>query len=401
MALIDSRRACIGTILFFLASQGAAQKPADLTAILTQIEGQVTLSAETRAEFRSVRPATQRQILRRGESVHVPPGTRATLICSTETLVSLTGPRDWVLDATACGRGLPLPESSYRNLASYAGRILPRNGALLLELETRNVEAGLGPILLSPRNTAVMDAHPLLVWTRVPDAVEYEIKLRGPVGISIRLAAADLHCGKDSGPWHDLEVCSWAPSGKWPALEPEKPVSLEFGSRQTLTAPLRQVREVYQIHLLAIDDQSSVREGLRQIAALPMDTASRLLLTAGAYSRGGLYADAIATYDEALRAQEMPEARVTLGDLYLTSGLTALANREYRQVLAGAPDSAAQAAAEFGLGYVSYFGKLYGDARSHFERARELYIKLGLPAEAEDARAAAARLQAPGGNGSP
>jgi tetratricopeptide (TPR) repeat protein len=401
MALIDPRRARIGTILFLLASRGAAQKPADLTAILTQIEGQVTLSAESRTEFRSVRRAVQRQIIRRGEVVHVPIGAQAALICSTEALVSLTGSRDWVLEAPACGRGLPLPEGSYRNLASYAGRILSRNGALLLELETRNVEAGIGPILLSPRNTAVMDANPRLVWTRGPDAVEYEIKLRGPVATSIRLAAADLHCGPGSGPWHDLEVCSWAPSGKWPALEPEQSVFLEIGSRQTLTAPLRQVREVYEIHLLPVSEQSRVQKDLRQIATLPVDRASGLLLTAGAYVKYGLYADAIATYDEALQAQEMPEARVTLGDLYLTVGLTALAGREYRQVLAGAPDFAAQAAAELGLGQVAYFLKLYGEARAHFERARELYSKLGLPAEAEDARSAAVRLQAPGGNGSP
>jgi hypothetical protein len=47
---------------------------------------------------------------------------------------------------------------------------------------------------------------------------------------------------------------------------------------------------------------------------------------------------------------------------------------------------------------VAYFRKLFGDARAHFERARELYTSLGLPAEAEDARAAAARLQAHSGN---
>ncbi|MFY9823691.1 MAG: tetratricopeptide repeat protein [Thermoanaerobaculia bacterium] len=394
MALIDPRRALIGTILFLLASQGAAQKSADLTAILTQIEGQVTVSSASssasREEFRSVRRASQRQILRRGEVVHVPSGAQAALICSTETLVSLTGPRDWILDATACGQGLPLPESSYRNLASYAGRILPRNGALLLELETRNGEVGLGPILLSPRNTAVMDACPLLVWTRVSDAAEYEIEVRGPVATSIRLAAGDLHCGHGSGPWHDLDVCSWVPSGKWPALVPETPVFLRFGSRQALTASLRQVREVYQIHRLPVNDQRSVQEVLRQIAGLPLDKASRLLLTAGAYAQGGLYADAITSYSEALQAKEMPEARVTLGDLYLAIGLTALADREYRQVLAGAPDAAAQAAAELGLGQAAYSRKLFSDARAHFERAHELYTTLDLPAEAEAARAAAA-----------
>jgi tetratricopeptide (TPR) repeat protein len=392
MALIDPRRVRIGTILFLLASQGAAQKPADLTAVLTQIEGQVTLSSESRAEFRSVRRAAQRQVIRRGEVVHVPAGAQVTLICSTEMLMSLTGPRDWVLDATACGRGLSLPKSSYRNLASYAGRILSKSGALLLELESRYVEVGLGPILLSPRNTAVMDAHPRLAWTQVPDAIEYEIKLRGPVETSIRLTADDFHCGHGSGPWHDLNVCSWMPSAKWPALEPDKAVSLEFSSRQASTASFRQLREVYQIHLLSVNDRRSVQEGLSQIATLPVDKASRLLLTAGAYVQGGLYADAITTYDKALKTQEMPDARVTLGDLYLTIGLIALADREYRQVLTGTPDPATQAAAELGLGQVAYFRKRFSDAQAHFERARALYTTLGLLAEAEEARGAAARF---------
>jgi hypothetical protein len=400
MTMIDPRLAGIGTILHLLASQGSAQIIPDLTAILTQVGGQVTLASESRSGFPSVRRAARRQVIRRGEVVHVPVGAQVTLICSTEALVSLTGPRDFVLDELACGRGSPLPEGSFRNLDSYAGRILPKNGALLLEFETRNAEGGPGPMLLSPRNTAVMDAYPHLVWTQVPDAAEYEIELRGPIETSIRLAAHDLHCGQGSGPWHDLDVCSWAPSSKWPALGPEKPLFLKFGSRQASTAPLRQVREVYQIQLLSLSHQRSVQKSLRQIAALPMDESSRLLLTAGACARSGLYADAIAAYEEALQALEMPEARVTLGDLYLSIGLTALADREYAQVLAGAPDPAAQAAAELGRGYVAYFRKLFSAARAHFERAGELYARIGLPAEAEDARAAVARARGDSRHGS-
>jgi tetratricopeptide (TPR) repeat protein len=392
MALIDAQRASVGALLLLLASPSAAQKPEDLTAVLTRIEGQVTLSSESQKEFRSVRHAAQRQILPQGEAVHLPDGAQVTLICSTETLVSLTGPRDWVLDAAACRKGLALPQSSYRNLASYAGRILPKNGALLLELETRNVEMGLGPILLTPRDTAVLEANPRLVWTRVPDAVEYEIELRGAVEVSIRVAASELPCGQGSGPWHDLDVCSWTPSGKWPALEPEKPIFLKLGSRQALAAPLRQVPEVYKIHLLSPGDQRDVREHLRQIATLPVDKASRLLLTGGLYAQSGLYADAIPIYDEALQAQEMPAVRVTLGDLHLSLGLAALADREYRKVLGGAPDPAAQAAAELGLGQVAYLRRHFGEARAHFEHARALYASLGLKAEAEGARAAAADL---------
>lgn len=219
--------------------------------------------------------------------------------------------------------------------------------------------------------------------------------------MSIRLTADDIHCGPGLGPWHDLDVCSWLPSGKWPAMEPGKPLFLKFGSRETVRAPLRQSQEVYKINLLPADERLGVQEALRQIAALPVDKASRLLLDAGTYARHGLYTDAIASYDEALRAQEFPEARVTLGDLYLTAGLTALADREYRQVQADAPSPTVRAAAELGLGRVAYLRKLFADARAHFECAGDLYAELGLSSEAEDARAAAASLQTPGGNDSP
>lgn len=394
MALIRSRQACLGSFLFLLGSQGAAQKlPDPTTAILTRIDGQVTLSAESRAEFRPVRLAAQRQILRRGDTLHVPPGAQVTLVCSTETLVSLTGPLDWALDARTCAQGLRLPENSYRNLGAYAGRILPRNGTLLLELEARNVDMGLGPILLSPRNTTVMDASPRLVWTQVQDAVEYEIEIRDPARIVIRLPAKDLHCGRGSGPWRDLEVCSWEPSSKWPALEPDSPVSLMIGSRKILAAPLPQDRDVYQVHLLSVDDQRGLQDRLHQIAALPLDKTSRLLLTVGSYIKSELYSDAIAAYHEALQEQEMPRARVTLGDLYLKIGLPVLADVEYRQALAGVSDSSLEAAAELGRGYVAYSLKNFSEARAHFELASALYLALGLPAEAADAEEAAGRSQ--------
>jgi hypothetical protein len=315
------------------------------------------------------------------------------LICSTETLVDLKGPMEWVLDATSCERGLRLPETSYRNSAPHAGRLLPRKGVLLLEFEPRAWDDR-GPVLLRPRNTAVMDHRPPLVWTRAPNATEYEIEIRGEVRTTIRVAARDIQCGRGAGPWLDLDVCSWVPSGRWPVLEPGTPVLLRIGDLRTLATP----RDFHKIHLLSAEDQGIVQDALRQIATLPIDTTSRLLLTAGAYARNGLYADAIATYDEALRGQDVPAVRVTLGDLYLDSGLTVLADREYRLVLAGAPDPAARAAAELGLGYVAYFRKSFGDARAHFERARESFTMLGLPAEAEDARAAAAHAQAHSGN---
>jgi hypothetical protein len=375
--------------------QSAAKGPSDLTGLLTQIDGPVTLSSGGREEFRSVRRAAQRQAVRRGEVVHVPADARAVVICSTEALVNLAGPRDWVLDAPGCGRGAPLPVGSYRSLASFAGRLLPRDGALLLELETREVEVGPGPVLLSPRNTAVMEARPRLVWTRVEDAVEYGIAVRGAaVGASIQLAADEVRCGPGSGPWQDLDVCSWVPTGKWPALEPGRPVWLRLRSRQARTAPWREARQVYRVQLLPPGERQAVEERLRQLSALPLQRASGLLLAAGAYARAGLVGDAVAAYDEELRVLEVPEARVTLGDIYSTLGLTALAEGQYRKVLADAADPAARAAAELGLGQAAYRRTRYGESGSHFERARELYAALGLVAEAEQAQTAAGRARA-------
>ena len=278
MNRIEPWQAGLGILVFLLARPGLAQKPAEVTAALTRIEGQVTLAAAGRAEFRSVRLAAPHQVLHRGEAVHVPAGAQATLICSTETLVSLKGPRDWALDASTCGQGRPLPEGSYRNLTAYAGRMLPRNGALLLELETRNVDVGPGPLLLSPRNTAVMEPSPRLVWTRVPDAGEYEVEIRGTVRTVIRLAADGLPCGPGSGPWRGLEICTWSPSARWPALEPDGTFVLKLGSRQTSRAPSRPAAEVDTIHLLSALDQRRVREEVLQIEALPLDKPSRLLL---------------------------------------------------------------------------------------------------------------------------
>lgn len=391
-----SRQAALGAILLLLAGRTAAQKPADPTAVLIRIEGQVTLSPDSRAELRAVRRAAQRQVIRRGETVHVPAGAQATLVCSTETLVDLQGPLEWVLDAAACGRGLRLPESTYRYVAPQAGRLLPRRGVLLLEFETRGDE-NRGPVLLSPRDTAVLEPRPLLVWTQVAGAVEYEIEIRGTARTLIRVEAGDLQCGQGSGSWHDLDVCSWRPSGRWPGLEPGTPVLLRIGDRRTVAA----ARDSATIHLLPAQEQETVRETLRQIATLPLDEGSRLLLKAGGYARHGLYSDAIATYDEALRDQDVPAARVTLGDLYLDRGLTTLARREYRKALAGVPDPAAQAAAELGLGYVAYLRKRFAEAEAHFEHARKAYAALGLPAEAEEAQAASASAHGQAGNSSP
>jgi len=61
MTLIGTWCARIGALLFLLTGQGAAQRPSDLAAILTQADGLVTLSPTAREGFLSARRAAQRQ----------------------------------------------------------------------------------------------------------------------------------------------------------------------------------------------------------------------------------------------------------------------------------------------------------------------------------------------------
>lgn len=386
------RRLPGAALVVLLAAPPPAARPPEPTAVLAEVEGGVTLSSPGRAGERGARRAARRQVVAPGEVVHLPEGARATAICSVETLVRLAGPGDWRLDAAACARGVSLPASSYRNLTAFAGRVLPRGGALLLELEARTVDLTAGPVLLSPRTSAVRDLRPLLLWTRVPSAFEYEIEIRGDVQTSVQVAARGLPCAPGSGLWRDLEVCAWTPSGSWPPLSPGQEVRLRLGYRERPGSPLVQAQERYAVRILGGDEEREVAAGLERIASLPLDEAARFRLAAGLRAGAGLLADAVSAYEAALRLEEVPEARVTLGDLLLADGLPTLAAREYERVLLALPEEAVRAAAESGLGQADYQRKRFREARERFERAAKIYASLGLEELAAEARAAAASL---------
>jgi hypothetical protein len=186
----------------------------------------------------------------------------------------------------------------------------------------------------------------------------------------------------------DLDVCSWDAAGRWPLMPPGAPLLVRIGFRTAPGAPLRQAREPVQLSLLSVEPGVALRAELRRIGELPLDAADRLLLAAGLAAQSGLTADAIEDYERALELAELPAARASLGDLYLSIGLTNLAERQYRKVVPGAAvaDPAA-AAAELGLGCVDYLGTRFGEAAAHFERARRLYARLGLAEEQDAAQA--------------
>jgi hypothetical protein len=366
--------------------------PEDLTAVLTQFQGNVTVTEAAprrgRAAFPVPRPVRFLQIVGSGDALHVPTGAGAGFVCSTDRWVDLPGGKDQPLTQALCRAGKPLPPGTYRRLAPAAGRMVSLKRALVLEGETRgNEDEDFGvPILLSPRRTAVLGPRPSILWTQVPDATEYELEMMGTARFRLGLDAAKVACGGYEG---EVAVCS----SPYPAQAPDLPAGaisfLRIGARRGLATPLRTEAEPSRIQRLSTQKAEEVRAGLESSRNLPLDEAARQLLEADLYAREGLFADAIVAYGKASNLRDAPEIRVTLGDAYLQVGLFRLAARTYQDVLDKAPSLAIQAAAEMGLGKIEYARRHLERAACHFRKARDLYRSLGLKEDAEVADRAA------------
>lgn len=390
------RRALPLSILLLLGG-GARARPETpgLMAVLLGLPGPVTVASPGPATTRSVRRAASYQSVGRGDVVHVPAGAKATLLCSNDGWVTLTGPKDWTPDPAACGPNRA-PAGSYLSLTAPGGRIrTASDGSMMTELDTRApAEEIFLPRLLSPRHTKVEDPRPLLVWSQNPRAAEYEVVVEGPEGFSVPIAASDARCQDGAGPWKGTVTCSWQIPPASPALPPAEEVFLRIGFRRGLLSTASAARKSIPVKRLSAASRDEIRERIQKIQGLPLDPASRLLLEAGAYAQAGLSASALERYSAALEIHEFPAARAALADLYLQVDLPDFAEREYRRLLAAPRDPLATAAAELGLGWVAYARQSDAEAQTHFAAARKLYAGQGLTREAEEAGAAAQRAQA-------
>jgi hypothetical protein len=355
----------------------------EMTAVLTELKGTVTVSETSPVRGRAIPPrrAQVLQIVGMGDEIHVSTGAGASFVCSSDQWVELPENQEQRLTEKLCRNGKPLPVGTYRRLAPAAGRMASLKGVNVLEGETRGPEdEAFGvPHLLSPRNTSVLDGRPIIQWTQVQEAVDYEIKLTGPAPFWLRLDAGQVSCEERLG---DVAVCSVP----WPPQAQDLPAGttsfLSVGARLGLAAPLREEPEPRRIQRLSKEKAEKIRSQLDSLSALPLDDATRLLLEADLYARGGLLADAIPAYRKALTLQNAPEVRVTLGDAYLKTGLLRLAARSYKEVLDGKPSPAVRAACELGLGRIEYIRNNFEQAACHLRKARDLYRSLGLKEEA-------------------
>lgn len=365
-----------------LLFSGAAASE-ELTAVLTQVQGNVTIGEA--AVARGPRPEPRRaqflQIMRAGDEVNLPAGAGAGFVCSTDRWVEINGNKNQRVTEELCLSGKPLPPGTYRKLAPRAGRLRSFKNALVLEGDTRggDEEDFAVPILISPRNTAVLEARPTFLWTPVSEATDYEIDLTGPKPFKIRLDASGVDCTAKTG---DVTVCKLSYPDKESDLPPGTISFLTIHARRGIAAPLREESQPSRLNRLPPDKAEEIRLQLERLGGLPLDEQSHHLLAADIYAHEGLFADAISSYQKALATRDTPEVKVTLGDLLLKISLLRPAARLYQGVLDGNPGAAVAAAAEFGLGRIEYARRSFEHAEYHFRKARDLFSSLGLKEEA-------------------
>lgn len=389
--------------LFFASSVAQAS---ELTAVLVEVEGMVTVtqhSSPSASRFLSrplVRRALPLQVVRLGDALRVPAGARVGLVCSTDRWVLLlSGKGERRLDDKVCSAGQTLPPGVYRSLAPEAGRLRSVRGAIVLERQIRRPEDEDGriPLLLEPRDTAVLDGRPAIRWTRVKEATDYLIEVTGDVSFRAHFDASDVACGSSPG-WGESEICSVRYPESSPELPPGAVVHLAVAARRGIANPWYRESDNRRVGRLPAAQAAEVRARLRLLADLPVGEMARQLLAADLYAGEGLLANALDSYREAgLRllpeveggvSWRAAEILVTLGDTYFATGLLAPAAWSYEMALRVSKRPLIMAAAGFGLGHVEYVRGSFESACDHFLLSRNLYMEQGLAEEAAAAERA-------------
>jgi tetratricopeptide (TPR) repeat protein len=356
-------------------------------AVITYITGNVTL-------LDTGGPVKAFQVLKGGSRLQVAVDAKVTVICFQERWFAVDQPSE--VDVTQqCATAAPLPANTAQLVKPDGGRIVLIEGSLALEEQAREREGDYGniPIILSPRNTSLLELQPTITWVEVSGALEYQLSLSGLSSFDdVILAAETVTC---------VEESRSAPSRTcltpWPAvwtLESGQRYFLTVSARTGIASPLHK-SEASALRTLAVEEAEGLEAEVTDIQTLELDAETQNILLANLYAENGIYIQATAAYERLVAMQPIPMVYVTLGDLYRTIDLQRYAFNAYQQALdlliQGEDELAVRAAAEFGMGQVEYSRGNFAWAEPHFGKAIDLYNQIGVQ---DERRAAERALQA-------
>jgi hypothetical protein len=218
------------------------------------------------------------------------------------------------------------------------------------------------PYILHPRNTKVLDAHPLLRWHDT-GAVSYTVAIiRGSETIWQQkgVQGIEMHYSDDA-----------------PALRPEVDYLLYVADESSGHHSGEDPAKGLGFQVLSADAQAAVQARRDEILSLPLGNPSCRFALAVYCAGEGLRGEALALLDEIAPSVSAPAVQLRRGNLLLTMQLPDEAESAYQAALADAEstgDLEAQAAAHAGLWWATR-------DQSHSDTALELYHELGLEEE--------------------
>jgi len=311
-------------LLFVLLSALAGATPALAAgplAVVAAVRGRVEVAS---ARGGAAVPATFGRALERGDRVTVGRGGSATLFFGDGGVVTLPERGSMTVGGAAPAAGGALPGEVFTEVSRFATAGSRETGLVSMAGVRAEADAG-APLLLSPRNTTVLEAAPTLRWRAFPGAVRYRVRL-GP-------AAGGESWSRELAATPGAEPSLAFPDDA-PRLEPGVDYEWEveaIGAQGTLRAESAVVRT------LPAEAAAGVRANLARIAESAGGEG-----TAAARFLAGSYLAGLKLHDEAARqfvalvelAPDSPEAHEALGSLYLETGLADRAAAEFQRALA-------------------------------------------------------------------
>jgi hypothetical protein len=292
----------------------------DPVAVIASVKGRVDV---TSAHGGPVQRATFGRALQPGDRLSVAAGGAATLFFNDGNVVELAEKSTMTVSGRVGGKSQAgpaagLPGEVYASVSKFvAGG--SRETGLIAGSPLRGAPDAGAPMLIAPRNTAVIDARPAFRWRGVEGASRY------------RLAVSSA----ERGELWTREVTGL--SAEWPA----EVAAIESGDYLWEVEALSDARSLRKegsaFRVLAASDAASIRGNLdriRESAGGADSPAARYL--AGSYLSGlGLYQDATEQFGALCRlSPASPAPHEALGTVYRKVGLMDLAAAEFQQALA-------------------------------------------------------------------
>jgi hypothetical protein len=176
------------------------------------------------------------------------------------------------------------------------------------------------PIVLSPRRTRLLGAHPTLRWRSVRGATRYRVIIRGPEG---RVWSTTVN----ATPGAEAQEIIYPSSPDTPPLQPGVTYKLIVEANDRSSD--EEDEPGLGFTLLTADQALKVREAEAEIDKLKLAETTRRFLVASMYTNADLNYEAIMLLEACPETFNDPESLRLLGELYLYIGLIRKAEATY------------------------------------------------------------------------